>query len=107
MTLSAQRPGEGLRPGEAQRTGDVEQPVETPRSRDTEGMAVASFIFGLMGLLVGNLILGPTAIVLAVLALRGGTARRGRAWAGVALGFADLAVIAVLTVVDGTVSWSL
>ncbi|MEU2046914.1 DUF4190 domain-containing protein, partial [Streptomyces albidoflavus] len=42
--------------------------AETGR-RDAEGMAVASFVTGLAGLLVLNLILGPTAIVLAVLAL--------------------------------------
>ncbi len=33
--------------------------------RDTEGMAVASFVLGLVGLLVLNLVLGPARIVLA------------------------------------------
>lgn len=59
--------------------------AETGR-RDAEGMAVASFVTGLAGLLVLNLILGPTAIVLAVLALRRGTPpplpRLARAGAG-------------------------
>lgn len=57
--------------------------AETGR-RDAEGMAVASFVTGLAGLLVLNLILGPTAIVLAVLALRRGTpaaSAPGSAWA--------------------------
>ncbi|MEV4616093.1 DUF4190 domain-containing protein [Kitasatospora sp. NPDC049258] len=57
-------------------------------------MAVASFVLGLPGLLVLNLILGPIAIVLGGLALLRGTARRGRALLGLTLGVADLAVLA-------------
>lgn len=48
-------------------------PARETGRRDAEGMAVASFVTGLAGLLVLNLILGPTAIVLAALALRRGT----------------------------------
>lgn len=70
-------------------------------------MAVASFVLGLLGLLVINLLLGPIAIVLAGLALRRGTARRGRALLGLFLGVADLVVLAVLIGADHTVSWSL
>ncbi|MFJ1747403.1 DUF4190 domain-containing protein [Streptomyces sp. NPDC088116] len=70
-------------------------------------MAVASFMLGLTGLLVANLLLGPTAVVLASLALWRGTARRGRAWAGLGLGVADLVVLAVLVTLDGTPSWSM
>lgn len=70
-------------------------------------MAVASFILGLLGLLVLNLLLGPIAIVLAVAALWRGTARRGRAFLGLALGVADLVVLVVTMQVTGTVSWSL
>lgn len=76
-------------------------------ARDADGMAVASFILGLLGLLVMNLFLGPLAVVLAGLALRRGTARRGRAFLGLALGLADLVVLAVLVGADSTVSWSL
>jgi hypothetical protein len=39
-------------------------------ARDADGMAVASFILGLLGLLVLNLFLGPVAIALAGLAPR-------------------------------------
>ncbi|MEI5101422.1 DUF4190 domain-containing protein [Streptomyces sp. PmtG] len=75
--------------------------------RDTDGMAVASFVLGLLGLLVLNLVLGPVAIALACVALRRGTARRGRALLGLGLGLADLVLLAALVAADGTVSWSL
>ncbi|WP_043266830.1 hypothetical protein [Streptomyces sp. CT34] len=75
-------------------------------TQDADGMAVASFILGLPGLLVANIFLGPTAIVLAAIALRRGTSRRGRAWFGMALGLIDLAVLAILITADGTLSWS-
>ncbi|MFJ4923670.1 DUF4190 domain-containing protein [Streptomyces sp. NPDC088725] len=75
-------------------------------TRDADGMAVASFIVGLLGLLVMNLFLGPLAVVLASLALWRGTARKGRAVLGLSLGVADLVVLAVLVGMDHTVSWS-
>lgn len=78
---------------------------DAENTRDADDMAVGSFILGLVGLLVGNLLLGPTAIVLALLALRGGTARAGRARFGMVLGVADLVVITTLVTVDGTLSW--
>ncbi|MYR47360.1 DUF4190 domain-containing protein [Streptomyces sp. SID5910] len=74
--------------------------------RDTEGMAVASFVLGLVGLLVLNLVLGPIAIVLAAIALRRGTPRRFRAYLGLGLGIADLVVLAVLVLVHGGSPWS-
>ncbi|MFJ2172923.1 DUF4190 domain-containing protein [Streptomyces sp. NPDC087851] len=77
------------------------------RRSDADGMAVASFVLGLLGLLVLNLVLGPMAIVLAALALWRGTTRRGRAALGLFLGVADLVVLAVLVGADGTVSWGL
>ncbi|KOV61689.1 hypothetical protein [Streptomyces sp. MMG1121] len=77
------------------------------RTRDADGMAVASFILGLLGLLVLNICLGPIAIVLAAVALGRGTARRGRAWLGLALGVADLAVLVIAMQVSNTISWSL
>ncbi|MET8171007.1 DUF4190 domain-containing protein [Streptomyces clavifer] len=76
-------------------------------SREADGLAVASFVLGLLGLLVMNILLGPTAIVMAVLALARSTARRGRALLGLALGIADLVVLGVLVTANGTVSWSL
>ncbi|MFC8125078.1 DUF4190 domain-containing protein [Streptomyces sp. NPDC057302] len=81
-------------------------PVPTGR-RDTDGMAVASFVLGLLGLLVLNLFLGPIAIVLAGIALLRGTGRKGRAMLGLGLGVADLVVLAVLMSMDNTVSWGL
>ncbi|CAK7280816.1 MULTISPECIES: DUF4190 domain-containing protein [Streptomyces] len=76
-------------------------------TRDADGMAVASFILGLLGLLVLNLFLGPVAIVLAAVSLWRGTARRGRAYLGLALGVADLAVLLAAMQLSHTVSWSL
>ncbi|MFC7880545.1 DUF4190 domain-containing protein [Streptomyces sp. NPDC057376] len=75
--------------------------------RDTDGMAVASFVLGLLGLLVLNVFLGPIAIALASIALRRGTARRGRALLGLGLGVADLLVLAAFMSADNTMSWSL
>ncbi|MGI5403072.1 hypothetical protein ACQEVG_27210 [Streptomyces sp. CA-135486] len=82
---------------------------ETRRAlrRDADGMAVAAFVLGLVGLLVMNILLGPIAVVLAGLALWRGTARRGRALLGLTLGLADLVVLAVLISANGTVVWGL
>ncbi|MEV7641278.1 DUF4190 domain-containing protein [Streptomyces rubiginosohelvolus] len=89
-------------------------PEETPDSaprravgREADGLAVASFVLGLVGLLVFNIVLGPMAIVMALLALARHTRRRGRAFLGLALGIADLAVLAVLVTANGTVAWSI
>ncbi|WP_069170556.1 hypothetical protein [Streptomyces griseus] len=77
-----------------------------PRGREADGLAVASFVLGLLGLLVMNILLGPAAVVMALIALARSTARRGRALLGLALGVADLVVLAVLVTANGTVSWS-
>jgi hypothetical protein len=76
------------------------------RTRDADGLAVASFVLGLVGLLVMNILLGPAAIVMAVIALHRSTSRRGRAFLGLALGIADLVVLACLVTGSGTVSWN-
>ncbi|MFE3515632.1 DUF4190 domain-containing protein [Streptomyces sp. NPDC059166] len=80
-----------------------------PRSggKQADGLAVASFVLGLIGLLVMNILLGPVAVVMASIALARSTTRRGRALLGLALGVADLVVLAVLVTANGTVSWSL
>ncbi|WP_328695515.1 DUF4190 domain-containing protein [Streptomyces sp. NBC_00342] len=75
-------------------------------SRDADALAVASFVLGLVGLLVMNILLGPAAIVMAVIALARSTARRGRALLGLALGVADLVVLAFLVTGNGAVGWS-
>ncbi len=82
-------------------------PRPQTRTRDADGMAVASFILGLLGLLVLNLFLGPIAIILALVSLWRGTKRKGRAYLGLALGVADLAVLAIAMELSNTVSWSL
>lgn len=66
-------------------------------ARDNSGKSVVAFVSGLVGLLVGNLILGPLAIGLGIAALRGANPRRGRAMLAIALGVADLAIFAFLT----------
>ncbi|WP_326754868.1 DUF4190 domain-containing protein [Streptomyces hirsutus] len=71
--------------------------------QDSDGMAVASFV---LGLLVLNIVLGPIAIVLAGTALRRGTTRRGRACLGLGLGIADLLVLSALMQMNDTISWS-
>jgi len=81
-------------------------PTRRTAARDADGMAVASFILGLLGLLVLNLFLGPIAIVLATVALWRGTTRRGRAFLGLGLGIADLVVLVTVMQMDNTVSWS-
>ncbi|MFD4954425.1 DUF4190 domain-containing protein [Streptomyces sp. NPDC058451] len=87
----------------ARRTGTH----DTDHMDDTDGMAVASFVLGLLGLLVLNLFLGPVAIVLAGVALWRGTGRRGRALLGLILGIADLVVLLAFVQADHTLSWSL
>jgi hypothetical protein len=81
-------------------------PTRRPGTRDADGMAVASFILGLLGLLVLNVFLGPVAIALASVALWRGTARKGRAFLGLGLGVADLIVLVAFMQFDNTVSWS-
>ncbi|PYC66356.1 DUF4190 domain-containing protein [Streptomyces tateyamensis] len=77
------------------------------RSREADGMAVASFVLGLIGLLLFNVVLGPLALALGALALVRGTARRGRALLGLALGAADLVVLAVTIAHSHGVLWQI
>ncbi|MFD8951744.1 DUF4190 domain-containing protein [Streptomyces xanthophaeus] len=86
---------------------DQAQAPAPARTRDADAMAVTAFVLGLVGLLVMNLFLGPIALVLGALALRRHTTRPGRARLGMALGLADLVVLACLVTADGTWSWSL
>lgn len=91
-TLQRAVPTNGTRPDAAR--------IDTARTdsahKDRDGKAVVGFIAGLVGLLFGNLVLGPFALVLGSMSLRGGTSRRGRALLAIGLGVADLAVYAVL-----------
>jgi hypothetical protein len=81
-------------------------PAVSRNVRDADGMAVASFLLGLPGLLVLNVVLGPVAVVLALVAFARGTRRRGRAALGLVLGVADLAVMVAVTVANHGVIWS-
>ncbi|MEU6339476.1 DUF4190 domain-containing protein [Streptomyces sp. NPDC046977] len=65
-------------------------------SDGADGMAVASFVLGLIGLLAFNIVLGPFALVLGGVALVRGTKRPVRALLGLVLGAADLMVLVVL-----------
>ncbi|MEV6128386.1 DUF4190 domain-containing protein [Streptomyces violaceusniger] len=73
--------------------------------RDADGMAVASFVLGLIGLLLFNAVFGPCAIVLGTLALARETRRRGRALLGIMLGIADMALLIVLLTLNQSVFW--
>ncbi|POX37462.1 DUF4190 domain-containing protein [Streptomyces sp. Ru73] len=74
--------------------------------RDADGMAVASFALGMVGLLVLNLVLGPVSLVLAALALKRATGRRSLALSGLVLGIADVVVYAILFAADNSVAWT-
>ncbi|MFJ1925841.1 MULTISPECIES: DUF4190 domain-containing protein [unclassified Streptomyces] len=93
-------------PGAAGSVRSSRSSRSTRSSRDADALAVASFVLGLVGLLVMNILLGPAAIVMAVVALARSTARRGRALLGLALGVADLVVLAFLVTGNGAVGWS-
>ncbi|MFH8366032.1 DUF4190 domain-containing protein [Streptomyces sp. NPDC018031] len=80
-------------------------PPATRRRADADGMAVAAFVLGLIGLLLFNLVFGPCAIVLGGLALSRGTRRPARALLGIGLGVADLAVLAALVTANQSVIW--
>lgn len=73
-------------------------------------LAAVSFVTGLVGLLVANLLLGPLAIALGLVALRKESGRRGRAALGVALGLADIALFVALAAHSGahhgSLSWN-
>lgn len=96
----------------------VEQSVIVGKRVDNGGerepraipFAAVSFVSGLVGLLVANLILGPLAIVLGLVGLRADSNRRGRAVLGIVLGIADLAVFVFLAAHagshHGSLSWS-
>ena len=72
--------------------------------------AAVSFVSGLVGLLVANLILGPLAIILGLIGLRADSNRRARAVLGIVLGIADIAVFVFLAAHagahHGSLSWS-
>jgi hypothetical protein len=88
----------------------AEQSARTPSSTGNVPLAAVAFVSGLVGLLVANLLLGPLAIILGLIALRRDSDRRGRAALGVVLGLADIAVFLLLAAHSGahqgTLSWN-
>ncbi|MEV2213940.1 DUF4190 domain-containing protein [Streptomyces sp. NPDC050997] len=79
------------------------------RSR-TNGLAVASLICGIIGLIFFNVVLGPVAIVLGAVGLRQAPAKggAGMAKAGIVLGIVDLVVFGVLLALaasNGSATW--
>ena len=80
-------------------------------ARSLDDRAVAALALGATGLFIFNIVLGPLAIALGAAAAAGhraGKADRVTGLVGVALGVADLAVLAVLTINQmrgGGLSW--
>ncbi|KOG35144.1 DUF4190 domain-containing protein [Streptomyces resistomycificus] len=79
------------------------------RSR-TNGLAIASLICGILGLIFFNVILGPIAIILGAVGMRQAAAKggAGMAKAGIILGIVDLVIFAVLLALaasNGGSSW--
>lgn len=87
---------------------DTVAPARNPVAgrSDIDGTAVASFILGLLGTFVFNVVFGPLALILGTVALVRGTRRRSRALLGMALGVADLAILAILIATHQSVSWT-
>ena len=88
----------------------AEQTAPAPSSTTRIPLAAVAFVSGLIGLLVANLLLGPLAMLLGLVALRRDASHRGRAALGVVLGLADIAVFLLLAAHagahHGTLSWN-
>ena len=56
----------------------------------SSGLATASLICGLLGLLLFGVLLGPIAIILGIVSVSQGGPHTGKAWAGIILGIVDL-----------------
>ncbi|MEV7183320.1 DUF4190 domain-containing protein [Kitasatospora sp. NPDC093102] len=98
MSTVTEHPAIGRRSVSRQSTGRPEarsQESDRQGTAEADGLAVASFLLGLPGLLLFNIVLGPIAITLATLALLRGTSRRGRALLGLTLGITSLVILAV------------
>ncbi|MFB4419779.1 DUF4190 domain-containing protein [Streptomyces sp. QL37] len=83
--------------------------MATPRS-GTNGLAVASLVCGIVGLVFFSVILGPVAIVLGAFGLRQVPAKggAGMAKAGLVLGIIDVILFVVLMALaasSGGFSW--
>ncbi|MFD7713485.1 DUF4190 domain-containing protein [Streptomyces sp. NPDC059785] len=84
-------------------------PAASSGSR-TNGLAIASLICGIVGVVIFNVILGPIAIVLGAVALRQSSVKNGAgmAKAGIVLGVVDVLLFVILLAVaasNGGFSW--
>jgi Na+/melibiose symporter-like transporter len=71
----------------------------TTTRANSNGLAIAGMICGIVGLLVFNIILGPLAVIFGGIGLRNanrGAAHRGMAMAGVVLGVIDIVLFIVV-----------
>ncbi len=82
-------------------TLSVTQPASAPATetwtaapsssrQGSSGLATASLVCGILGLLCFGVILGPIAIILGIVAVSQGGPQTGKAWAGITLGIIDL-----------------
>ncbi|MBR7831331.1 hypothetical protein KDK95_33815 [Actinospica sp. MGRD01-02] len=99
-------------PGSRGARGQAGATGATPTTSKPIPFAAVSFVCGLVGLLVANLVLGPLAIVLGVIGVRSDRSRRFRAVLGILLGAADIAVFLLLAAhsahsgTHGSLSWN-
>jgi Domain of unknown function (DUF4190) len=78
-------------------------------ARQSNGLAIAGLVCGIVGLIVFNFILGPLAIIFGGVGLsraNRGAAHRGMAWVGLILGIIDVVVLVVLLAASAHHSFS-
>lgn len=70
-----------------------------PAQAQSNGLAIAGMVCGIVGLLVANIILGPLAIIFGGIGLsraNRGAPNKGMAIAGIVLGIIDILVIVIV-----------
>jgi hypothetical protein len=106
---SKSEPGAKAKPGSGSQSANASGAAQARPSGTNPPLAAVSFVSGLIGLLVANLLLGPLAIISGLVALRT-PGRRGRAALGIVLGLADLGVFLLLAAHAGAhhgmLSWN-
>jgi Domain of unknown function (DUF4190) len=77
--------------------------TDAPQTRRGNGLAVASLVCGIIGLLIFSFILGPLAVIFGGVGLsraNRGASGRGLAIAGIVLGVIDIVLLVVLLVAN-------
>ena len=82
-------------------TVENKQPIQQPATRPGHGMAVASLVLGIIGLVLIGLLFGILAIIFGRVAMNQGY-KGGKAKAGVTLG--SIAVVSWVIIIIGTTS---